>query len=162
MGSFTGQRGRSLHEILYRLEEDLDMQLWKQASTSHNGAGLDQGLPNYEPAARAHAKLIKAGGYKEAKALELIINNKIWSKQRLLEAGIITDDQPICERCAMRLESTSTNSTCVRPTTSSSARPSSIPVIWNTMPNDNLTVHVCGTGLKCQATPQANRLGGHQ
>ena len=39
--SFTGLGGRALHEILYRLEEDLDMQVWRHASTSHNGTGLD-------------------------------------------------------------------------------------------------------------------------
>lgn len=65
---------------------------------------MDQGLPNYEPAANAHAKLIQAGDYKAAKALELIVNNKAWSKQRLLDAGIITTDQATCERCGEAID----------------------------------------------------------
>lgn len=102
--SFTRLGRRALHEILYRLEEDLDMQVWRLASTSHNGAGLGQGLPNYEPVAKAHAKLMKAGDHKAAKALELIVNNKVWSKHRLLDAGIITTDQTTCERCGDAVE----------------------------------------------------------
>ena len=45
------------------------------------------GLPNLEPAPKAHAKLIRAGEYQKANALELVINNKVWSKQGLLDAG---------------------------------------------------------------------------
>lgn len=102
--SFTGLAGRAIHETLHRLEEDLDMQVWRHASTSHNGAGLDQGLPSYDPAAKAHTKLVKAGNYKMAKALELIVNNKTWSKQRLLDAGIISEVQAVCGRCGEATE----------------------------------------------------------
>ena len=36
--------------------------------------------------------------------MELIVNNKVWTKQRLLEAGIITDEQAMCERCGLKAE----------------------------------------------------------
>ena len=41
---------------------------------------------------------------KKAKAIELIVNNKVWTKQRLLDAGIIEADEAMCERCGLHVE----------------------------------------------------------
>ena len=102
---FTELNGKSVHEVLYRLEEDLGAKVWKNASTAHNGSGLELGLPNFDPASKAHAKLIKNGDYNKARALELIVNNKVWSNQRLMDAGIInTDEQLLCGRCGLEAE----------------------------------------------------------
>ena len=85
---FTELKGKSIHEVLYRLEEDLGAKVWKHASEAHNGSGLELGIPNLDPASKAHAKLIKNGDYKKARAVVLVVNNKVWSNQRLMKAGI--------------------------------------------------------------------------
>ena len=94
---FTETQGHSVREVLHRLEGGLEAAVWLKASSAHNGSGLELGMPNYEPASRARSKFVKEGNYKKAKAVELIVNNKVWTKQRLLEAGIITEDLALCD-----------------------------------------------------------------
>jgi len=104
MACFTENKGHSAGQVLHRLEGDLEAAVWANASKAYNGGGLECGLPNFEPASKAHAKFIKDGEYKKAKAMELIVNNKVWSKQRLLEAGIINEEEATCERCGLHVE----------------------------------------------------------
>lgn len=99
LAGFTETQGHAVRQVLHRLEGDLEAALWGKASLAHNGLGLECGLPNFEPASKAHASFVKAGGYKKAKAVELTANNKVWSKQRLLDAGIIEESEAMCDRC---------------------------------------------------------------
>ena len=104
MARFTETQGHSAREVLHRLEGDLEAAAWTNASSAHNGLGLECGMPNFEPASRAHASFVKSGEYKKAKAIELLVSNKIWTKQRLLEAGIISEDEAMCGRCGLHVE----------------------------------------------------------
>ena len=96
--------GHAANEVLHRLEEDLEAKLWKDACSAHNGSGLDEGKPNFDPAAKTHAKFARSGETKKAKAVELLVCNKVWSKKRLLDAGIITEEEAICGRCGEEVE----------------------------------------------------------
>ena len=104
LACFIETQGHSVREVLHRFEGDLDAAVWVKASSAHNGNGLEMGMPNFEPAARAHAKFVRDGNYDKARAVELIVNNKVWTKQRLLEAKIITEDQATCDRCGLHIE----------------------------------------------------------
>ena len=104
LACFTETQGHAVRQVLHRLEGDLESAVWTKASQAHNGQGLECGLPNFEPASRAHAKFVKAGDYKKAKAVELATNNKVWTKQRLLDAGIIEEAEAMCDRCGLHLE----------------------------------------------------------
>ena len=73
-------QGQAAKEIQHRFEEDLEAKLWKDASKAYNGKGLENGKPNFGPASKAHAQMIKNGDFDKAKAIELIVSNKIWSK----------------------------------------------------------------------------------
>jgi len=83
----------------------LEKQQWKKASKHHNGEGLESDLPSLTPASRAYADFIKQGKHSEAAALERLVVNKVWSKERLLEEKIITDEEAGCERCGATFES---------------------------------------------------------
>ena len=104
LACFTETQGHAAKQVLHRLEGDLEAAVWDNASSAHNGQGLEFGLPNFEPASRAHAKFVKEGDYKKAKAVELVVNTKVWTKQRLLGAGIITTDEAMCDRCGLHVE----------------------------------------------------------
>ena len=104
MADFTKSEGLAAYEVLHRFEEDLEADIWKEASGARNGSGLENGAPHFGPAGKAHAKFTKRGEHKKAKAIELIVNNKVWTKHRLLEAGIITEHEANCDRCGEALE----------------------------------------------------------
>jgi hypothetical protein len=104
LASFMEMEGQSAKEILHRLEEDLEAKLWQEASTTRKGAGLEKGTPHFGPAAKAHADFVKKGEHKIAKAVELIVCNKVWTKQRLLEAELITEEDALCDRCGECIE----------------------------------------------------------
>jgi hypothetical protein len=104
LACFTETQGHAVRQVLHRLEGDLEAAVWTKASLAHNGLGLECGLPNFEPASKAHAKFVKAGEYKKAKAVELAVNNKVWTKQRLLDAGMIEESEAMCDRCGLHVE----------------------------------------------------------
>ena len=99
LAGFTKTKGHAVRQVLHRLEGDLEADVWNKASLSYNGKGLERGLPSFEPASKAHANFVRKGEYKKAKAIELAVNNKIWTKQRLLESKIIEESEAMCERC---------------------------------------------------------------
>ena len=104
LGEVTEFEGHDANQVLQRLDEDLEAKIWKEASSARNGDGLDKGKPDFSPASNMHAKFVKAGKFKEAKALEVVVCNKVWSKQRLLEAGMINESEALCDRCHEEIE----------------------------------------------------------
>ena len=104
MGDATSCEGHDDNQVLHRLTEDLEEKLWQEASSAHNGEGLQKGKPNFGPAANMHAKFVRQGDFKKAKAVELVTCNKVWSKQRLLDAKIITEQEAVCSRCHGEIE----------------------------------------------------------
>ena len=99
LAGFTKAKGHAVRQVLHRLEGDLEADVSSKASLSYNGKGLERGLPSFEPASKAHANFVRKGEYKKAKAVELAVNNKIWTKQRLLDSKIIVEREAMCERC---------------------------------------------------------------
>ena len=57
------------------------------------------------PASRAYSDFVKKGKLEEAAALEAIIANKVWGKERLLREGIITSSDAGCDRCGADFDS---------------------------------------------------------
>ena len=99
IAGFTETKGRAVRQVLHRLEGDLEADVWSKASLAYNGQGLERGLPSFEPASKAHANFVRKGDYEKAKAVELAVNSKIWTKQRLLGAKIIEESEAMCDRC---------------------------------------------------------------
>ena len=83
VGDFMKEPGISQHEILHKIHQQLEHQLWQHASTAFGGKGLDTGMPTLMPASKAHSELTRKGKYVEAKALEHVVTNKVWSGERL-------------------------------------------------------------------------------
>ena len=65
IAGFTETQGHATQQVLFRLEGDLEAAVWTHASTANNGKGLELGMPNFEPASRAHAKFVRTGEYKK-------------------------------------------------------------------------------------------------
>ena len=59
LAGFTETQGHAVRQVLHRLEGDLEAAVWSKASLAHNGLGLERGLPNFEPASKAHARFVK-------------------------------------------------------------------------------------------------------
>ena len=96
---FGLEHGVSHHQVLHRLSDDLQNDLWEHAAEAYCGGGLQLGRPHFGPAGKAHADLIKSGEFEAARALECIVCNKSWPGARLLQTEIIEASQAICSRC---------------------------------------------------------------
>ena len=93
--------GLSQHEVVHKIRDQLNNELWSQAALSWNGTGLELGPPSFVPADAAHRFLLKKGKQPNASALEQIICNKSWCGERLVEAGIVQSGSAAaqCIRC---------------------------------------------------------------
>ena len=101
---FKNDSGIHDYEVLFHLERDLENGTWKNASEAHGGAGLDQGIPNFSPAAKVYKCLVKEGKLVEARALQVLLTNRAWCGERLLQAGIIEDEaKAVCRRCHLNV-----------------------------------------------------------
>ena len=96
---FNYEEGVSHHRILHVLREGLEADLWKHASGAHLGSGLEDGLPHFGPASTVYDKFVKQGKHVMARALEIIVTNRSWCGSRLLNAGIISEEEAKCKRC---------------------------------------------------------------
>ena len=99
MIDFDETPGISHYRVLHHFREGLETKLWKHASETHGGGGLEDGVPHFGPASRAHNDFVKQGKHKEARALEVIVTGRSWCGERKLEAGIIEAGEAMCTRC---------------------------------------------------------------
>ena len=72
--------------------------LWQQASEHRGGANLAQGV-DLSVAQRHYKGLVNAGKHREAGALMTICTGACWSPARLLEEGIISQEEATCPLC---------------------------------------------------------------
>ena len=103
--NFDHEPGISCFHVLDHMQSILEKKQWKAAGSHFNGEGLQDGIPSLTPASRAYSDLVKKGKLEEAAALEAIIANKVWGKERLLHEGIITSSDAGCDRCGADFDS---------------------------------------------------------
>ena len=97
--NFVAEEGVSHHEVLHKLQQDIQDDLWEHASQANCGTGLELGRPHFGPVSKAHAAFIRSEQFEEAKALECLVCNKSWNGARLFHSDIIDYPQAMCTRC---------------------------------------------------------------
>ena len=105
ISNFDHEPGISQYHVLDQIQRMLELKQWEAASSHHNGSGLASGLPCLAPTSRAYNDLIKKGKLEEAAALEAVVVNKVWTKERMLAAGIIDQEEAKCDRCGEAFDS---------------------------------------------------------
>lgn len=100
IANFMHEPGISKHQVLYEFAERIEAGVWKEAASSHNGAGLELGTPQFTPLSKAYSYLIKHDHFEEAIALETLLTNRCWSGERKLQSGImVEEEEATCDAC---------------------------------------------------------------
>ena len=62
----------------HKIKGHLEQSTWKHASEAHLGSGLELGEPNFGPADKAAKKLAKNGELAVAKAIPILVTNRVY------------------------------------------------------------------------------------